>query len=445
MKKSVFGLMTIAAVAFALTSCDKLSEFLGGNTSKEEVNEQGLVDDGGTAIEAEAQKTKIEDTADAVMGAFDLNVWKSNYDKAYAIVETTQEKELDGSVITEKLDAIVDLWMSESGEDPYVVYTTVARLSDLKGHFTENAEGGFDYEEADDLQITIYVDGEAVTFTFSVVEREDKILLYSKDAYYDNETDINGDGVVDENDVVKEYGEDVYFYLPQSAKAQIIAGNEVLASLDVTLNFTDVNANGQVDPDADKLDLSTAITIEPYTLTIEQINYSKSDASVSVKLSNGSQVILALSASASYNLTASENEYAVVPVKASAMLDIMGKLQIRGSIPDYEALIEMEDNIYKAQKAGDKEAYEAAVAEFEKLIGLGVYYDGTSTLQASLGFEPEYYSDGGYDYWYANPVIRFADGTSYGVEEYFTQERFGDLLQKIIEWSGKITAYLGVD
>ena len=42
-------------------------------------------------------------------------------------------------------------------------------------------------------------------------------------------------------------------------------------------------------------------------------------------------------------------------------------------------------------------------------------------------------------------MIRFADGTSYAVEEYFTQERFGDLAKTIEDWFADLMKYLGLE
>ncbi|MBO4633956.1 MAG: hypothetical protein J5669_01140, partial [Bacteroidales bacterium] len=43
-----------------------------------------------------------------------------------------------------------------------------------------------------------------------------------------------------------------------------------------------------------------------------------------------------------------------------------------------------------------------------------------------------------------NPVIRFGDGTSYGIEDYFSEERFGDTEEKVTKWAMDILEALGL-
>ena len=93
----------------------------------------------------------------------------------------------------------------------------------------------------------------------------------------------------------------------------------------------------------------------------------------------------------------------------------------------------------KASASQDYEAFKTALDKFEKSFGIGLYYDGTSNLQATLGFEPM--NEAGFN---AIPVIRFLDGTTVGVEEYFSEQNFGSVMQRIAEWGNGIAGYLGL-
>ena len=105
-------------------------------------------------------------------------------------------------------------------------------------------------------------------------------------------------------------------------------------------------------------------------------------------------------------------------------------------------LEETTNNITAAQIKGDENAFKDALAELEKLYGFGVYYDGGNTIQATIGFEPVF--DEVDQYWTYNPVIRFADGTSYAVEDYFSQENFGDFANELMNWVNDLMDYLGI-
>ena len=113
MKKIAFYVMA-AAMVLATASCEKISDFVSGK----KVNEQGLVDDRGKKLTPDEQKSKIDETADALMADLDKSVWDGEYKKVEGILDEMGEKEIDSSVIEDKMEAITDAWQSVTGEDP---------------------------------------------------------------------------------------------------------------------------------------------------------------------------------------------------------------------------------------------------------------------------------------------------------------------------------------
>ena len=440
MKKLLY-FAAAAALVFGAVAC---------NGNKEEVNEQGLVDDGGKKLTPDAQKSKIEETADALMSDLDLKVWQSDYDLVMNTVAEMQEKEVDASAIEEYIQSIVDAWTIQTGETPHEVYETVIKLSQLKGHFTENANGSFDKEDADDLQVTIFSGNKTITATASVKDRDEKIYMssngYASENYSEQET--------------------VYINVPEKASLGIAVDGKSIASLEIVLDFTDVNKDGKVS-EYDKFGLGYAMTVGAYTLAIEQADYATDAASVKMSFKRDGKLVLGVDAKAAAKVVTYDSEkdgrngFEVIPVSATANIDIEGKIQLAGNLPSGEALQAAQEEIEKAYSNNDYEAFKKAVDKFEKSFGVGVYYDGTNTLQATLGFEPVKYDSerpgwdlngdgvvdgqdvypGGFT---ASPVIRFLDGTTYAVEEYFSEKNFSSLIQKILSWESGIEDYLGI-
>ena len=70
---------------------------------------------------------------------------------------------------------------------------------------------------------------------------------------------------------------------------------------------------------------------------------------------------------------------------------------------------------------------------FNAKIKIDVFYDGNNTKQASVEFDLgkiEYE----YDYYYYDliPIIVFTDGSKYKIEEFFTENAFGELVDNFL-------------
>lgn len=418
--KKLSYVFAVAAMVMAAASCEKISDFVHG--VKE--NEQGLVDDRGKDLTPDQQKVKIEETANTMMDLMDKDQWEADYQNVSATIESMDKKELNADNVSDYLQSITRLWESVRGEDPNQVSVLVAHLTDLKGHFTENAEGSFDIDENfDDLAITVFDGGVPVTVTFAA-KNESKTPFH----YVDNDDDVT-------------------IYIPGTSTLTVAKDNKVIGSLEVRLNPKDVNGDGIINQE-DNIDLGYTVKVGVYTFDLTQADYATDHASVKASIFNGKKLIIGTEISAKYAYsfenTAESSSFNVTEASAYAMIDLAGKTQIRFNVPDALRIQELSDQLDSQYQDGD--AFKATLAEIEKLYGFGVYYDGRKTLQATLGFEAMSVNDEvAGTYWYANPVIRFADGTSYAVEEYFTQERFGDLAKTIEDWFADLMKYLGLE
>ena len=416
--KKISYVIIAAAVVMSAASCEKIESFIKGETT----TEQGLVDDKGKDLTPDQQKSKIEETANTLMNLMDKSQWEADYENVMLTVSSLEQKNnLDASDIEAYLKDIVNAWSSVKGEDPYTVTITVAHLTQIKGHFTENKEGKFDFQEADDLEITVF-DGETpVTVTFAAKDEVATPAHFS-----------------DSND-------DVTIYIPASSTLSIAKGNDVIGSLEIRLSPKDLDGDYFI-TEADAISVSYTMKVGAYTFDLSQADYATDKAAVSAKILKGKQLIIGVSLSAEYAFEEINEEgrtgIDVTAASAKAMVDLAGKTQIRFSLPDGMKLEAATKKVSEAQRQGDGDAFKAALAELEKLYGFGVYYDGKKTLQATLGYEAVY--DEELKYWDANPVIRFADGTSYAVEDYFSEDNFGKLSTEIMSWVNDLMNYLGI-
>ena len=100
-------------------------------------------------------------------------------------------------------------------------------------------------------------------------------------------------------------------------------------------------------------------------------------------------------------------------------INLLGELQVEGKCSDLVRMAELADAYVE-----DEDEFERVIDIMNSLIDIHLYYDCTSTEQASIELEPmmetdEYYGE--YYYW-AEPVIVFNDGSRYLFYEYFDEE-----------------------
>ena len=131
-------------------------------------------------------------------------------------------------------------------------------------------------------------------------------------------------------------------------------------------------------------------------------------------------------------------------------MDILGQIQIKGTCTDINKLNEEIDAVYDALRGYDDETGNSKpvdevtaalhTEEINKLIDFGVYYDKGNNKQASLKFEhyyEEHYEEdewgnswGGAS-WGFYPIIVFNDGSQNKIEDFFTENAFGGLIESV--------------
>ncbi|MBO4340622.1 MAG: hypothetical protein J5835_04255 [Bacteroidales bacterium] len=441
--KKLFYFAIAAATVLSVAACDEK-----GKTP--ENNDSVLEDDGGSKLTADVQKSKLEETANLLMTDLDQSQWEKEYDLVEATIDEMDAKELDYEDVSAYMDAIVDAWDTVTGVDPFTTTTTLARLTDIKGHWTENAEGSFDFEDADDLQISIFSGGKKLTATFSAMLSGTVVTIDESESW----SEENGEETSHIKHIIKA---DV----PTEATLGLKQDDEDLAFLTIRLNYQDANGNEILDNE-DKADVGFTLKVGAYEFSVDQVSYATENAFVSLSLKKDDHLVLGARAMAAYKIEEYQNEYSgglvFVPVSGEAQIDIEGKIQLKGNLPEYSKVEEAKDAMDEAYSKNDFEAFKKAVYTFEKSFGIGLYYDGGNTLQATLGFEPIQVETASYDrnadgiiddrdkvssFTYI-PVVRFADGTTYGVEQFGEDEQMIALWDNIGEWVMGIYDSLGL-
>ena len=128
---------------------------------------------------------------------------------------------------------------------------------------------------------------------------------------------------------------------------------------------------------------------------------------------------------------------------AAFSMDVLGEVQLKGKITDLHKLIDDIDDAYDNDE--DETRFKRAINNANARYEANVYYNGGTYKQAWMTLEPfeekEYWGISGigstYSYWDCEPVLNFADGTTYSFEKYFTEKNFKDLVDAFEEQSDK--------
>ena len=133
---------------------------------------------------------------------------------------------------------------------------------------------------------------------------------------------------------------------------------------------------------------------------------------------------------------------------AYVKLDILGKIQIQGTLSDVRKFANyLED---ASDNDRDEKNFKSYISQANSLADVNLFYDGKNVKQATILLEP--FADenwNGRTYWEVEPVVYFYDGSSYSTFEAFFNEKdfkktidtfktlankYADLIDEHIAW-----------
>ena len=249
----------------------------------------------------------------------------------------------------------------------------------------------------------------------------------------------------------------------------------------ITAEFTPGFTASGIVPTKDSFSTEVTIRIEDYEYVIENLKYdgASGTASTSQTLKKNGKTLISYNVSGNVRIEVATwkdewdgNSYEYQYVKASlakditAALDILGEVQVIGFCSNaMEASDEMEafwDALYSDGDVVNENAAQRHLGNFNAKFDFGVFYDKGNNRQADLEFEYRHNpgeeadwdinGDGlvnGNDryngYYEFFPVIVFNDGSRYSVEEYFTEDAFGNLVEDFYEFCESFGEVFGVE
>ena len=433
-------ILLVAALA-TVTACNKAS---GGLSPDGYANQGTKVADKNSALSPYEQKQKLEAAGKELVEEIDVDNWKATAEFMRALGEHFEELGDDSPYA---FDAFED-WSQEVEE---AILTSKAKngkmtmrytyaLSKLpKGTFKEE-DGEFEFTEGgSNVKIITYVDGKTVTITITngAESKEYEIIRWDYEG-----SELDWEMRHYEGGEYSEWHEIYSVKIPAWINIEVKEGAARRLNWKANFSYTDADGNGKIELEKDKADVSTEIKFDNYTLAASE-KYSSDKgvghASASASVYHGSKKLLAAGAESDVEINGGieDNFSGSAPNTVKAAVDVLGQVQAKGTI-DFERAKYVEQKI---DRYADEEQYARSLKDLESCVDIAIYYDRKAGRQAWLGFEPLY--DEWYHEWSYTPVIRFADDSSYGIDEFFNANDFSSLIDALNDWAQEVAEYFG--
>ena len=315
----------------------------------------------------------------------------------------------------------------------YTNYKALVMASNFKGQF--KAIGNkWELSKADDLQF-IFSDQHGKECVLKLVTSGNvkKVFIGNIDEWVDYNSDYSNDYYIS-NDYYDRT--QLTVGVPENIVVTLTQGGSQVVKVTVKLNIGDLS-NDKFDLSKNQLTASTLVELNNgYKFNVSQVAYNGNNkTSVSFDMSKNGESLASVAFSSDISGIPSCNIDAMVSGNIDeedfnnsnmknvyVKLDIMGKLQIQGTLSDVRKFT---DYINEADDNDDDEkTFKSYVNQANSLANFNLFYDGKSTKQAIVTLEAfEEESWNGIKYWYMEPMLNFYDGSSYSTFDAFFNDK----------------------
>lgn len=412
------------------------------------------------AIAVSEQQKRLEDIGKEALtyvSSFDFEYWKQ-------LAEYMDDHYFDGDF---KDDAVEDYFedfvestklgtsKEEEHEDwgdyiyTYNDYKKLIKLSNLKARFTAGSRA-WSMEKADCLEF-IFNDqnGSQCVATLTTSGASKTVHLmddYDWNDYHSEQNPTTGKWTGYEDCDRDRF----YVTIPENINVVVTVGGKERVKVAAKINLNGI-VNEAIDLSKTTFDGSVTAVFDAYSFQTTNTKYVPNSTAVAsfAMAKNGKVLLTAQCNVGDFKLNgvsgdvADENTWDdfddvadVVGGKASFRVNLLNKLQINGVLSNAQSFV---DAVRDADKNDENESkFKSAIELMNKVAKVGVYYDGKAEKQAELAFkafEDKYdsYWGSAYEesYWEYQPVVIFADGSSYSLFEennFFNERSFKSLI-----------------
>jgi hypothetical protein len=379
-------------VMMSLVACDKINQ------------------NGNTPLNVDEQKMKFVTVADDLMNELAAtefeDVMRTVSDLYLSCESTFASDTYDVSALESVFEERYDAIYSYEELNQYTTRESyMLLLSNLKGKITFGKNAAT-FQNADNTVIE-YTDTDGVNWTAELTPVGNVQNVYLGefvDSWY------NGS-----------YTREEYIRITISVPEKLVVALKKNGTdyLSVTYMFDVAVSSGGLDVSRDRVATALTFNVDGLQVTINNAAYNASSGSMeaSTVITKDGNLIFSerLTAEAKVN----EAAETVTAKNINVEVDIMGAMQIKGSCPSLNSIIEIMD---ESEPQSERD-WERMVNNMNTMFDIKVYFDGGNAVQSIVNFEPRW-QDGSYSSYWVEPAIEFNDGSRYLFEEYFTGSDF---------------------
>lgn len=417
-KNNVLTVMALSLMLLGWSSCGS--------------NEEGDKEVPVALTTAEQQKAKLQEISTTLGNKIKVADFKNVNDVLNSLNDTRTENLK--AWFDDCIDAIVKMKRvaTFASLPEYQDYTAIYKASNFTGHFklVDNQwvkeTGNFN-----DLQFT-FTDrnGKTCLAKISTSGKETsvkhEVLNNTERPFYNwNYNEDTGEYTKTVRESGRRY--DNTWVVPENVEVLIQQGNTPLLNVKVNLKLS----GGTLTSTTNAL-VKTYVKINNYEIDVTRAfaDVSKgADADVKIKL-NGEVI---LTAHANGKGTYNDTDKKGTAGEVEGYCDIMNQLQIRIASKDSETYHNLLAKVGR-REYNTKGKVDALLKDANPLTNIALHYDNNPTpsahiyMQSVIDYEYSYTSETGnliqYRDWGYEPVIKFADETTYTFEDYFTKVQF---------------------
>lgn len=310
-------------------------------------------------------------------------------------------------------------------------------LANLKGKFTAGVNG-WEKANANNLQF-IFTDqqGSKCELTLTTSGSSKTVHILDDNNWGKYEYDNNTHTSTEYIDRDKYYVE-----IPENLEVTLNVGGKTRMKTTVKAELSNIS-NEVADLSKLKVNAAVTATIDDYTFVTKQAAYTPNNSAVAdFAFIKGNVTVFNIVANitgftacniggdfADENTWDDMDDAKLVGGTGYFRFNLLGKLQINGKIGDAGKIV---DALKEADDSwNDEKAYKKAIDKINSNCIVGVYYNGKADKNASLylvPFEEHHWNEVEWD---MQPVLAFADGTSYSLLEessFFNENSFKSLI-----------------
>ena len=299
-------------------------------------------------------------------------------------------------------------------------YSVICAASNYTGKF-EAKNGFWKYSEADDLSFHVKDDqGRPCVLRLTTSGNTKKVYVGNDYNYISGSYDY-------ENYVDSTYYsvDEFYLMVPEVITVTLQQDGDYIAKAVLKADLSSMKGE-EFDLRKDKYNVTATLEFNGYAFAVENFLYApEKGSSVAMSFKKGNKSLFSVKASADIDV-ANEEFYGSENNKVE--IDVMGRVQIKGNMSG--DIVEAYEELEEIYDADNESMLRKQLNKVNSLMDLNLYYDNLSTPSAKFelrAFESE--SNNGE--WNIEPVIVFADETSYGIEEYFNEDNFKKVIRAI--------------